>query len=128
MKNSKVGIFWLTDGGLLLDTVPLDRAENYGDCKNYPLGHFARWEQLQRLGLAPMDVPYELFPRGRSVFNMRSERFLLLADPCILKRTALVKKIITGMELPLKKTDVGTDSHYRCYKCLGFETEEASER
>jgi hypothetical protein len=125
VKNSKVGIFWLTGGGLLLDTVPLDRAENYGDCKNYPLGHLARWEQLQRSGLAPIDKEYEILPRGRCVFNVKSGRFLLLADPCILKRTALVKQIITAMELPLNKTDVSTDSHYRCYKCLGFETEDA---
>jgi hypothetical protein len=73
--------------------------------------------------LTRADVEYEQYPRGRVMFNMKREVFLLLADQCILKRPSIVKKIIKELALPVTKTDTGADEHYRCYKCLGYVTE-----
>jgi hypothetical protein len=35
-----------------------------------------------------------------------------------LGRKSLVSKILSRMHLPLKNTETGTDSHYRCFCCL----------
>jgi len=76
---------------------------------------------MQMAGLVPRDVEYEEFPRGRIVYNIKTEMFLLLADRCILKKGSLVKKIIKQLDLPVAKTKGATDPHYRCFRCLGFE-------
>jgi hypothetical protein len=121
VKSPKVGIFWLVKGRLVFDTTPLAEAESYGDCKGHSRGHVDRWRQMQNGGMAPNDAEYEQFPRGRIVYNMKTEKFMLLADRCILKKRNLVKKIMKEMQLPPTITECGTDEHYRCYRCLGSE-------
>ena len=51
------------------------------------------------------------------MYNGKTRQFILLADRCILKRKALVRQIKKEMGLP-KNTEVGRDSHYRCFACL----------
>lgn len=121
MKSPKVGIFWLVKGRLIFDSTPLDEAELYGDCKNHPRGHIDRWGQMQRAGLVSPDIEYEVYPRGRVIFNVKTDKFLLLADRCILKKRNLVKKIISELQLPAARTVCDTDPHYRCHKCLRHE-------
>jgi len=40
-EESRVGIFWLANGKLLIDSTPLDEAERYGDFVTHPRGHGA---------------------------------------------------------------------------------------
>src|SRR5450755_3771004 len=63
--SPKVGIFWLVKGKLIFDSTPLADAEPYGDCKGHSRGHLKHWTQLQRDGIVPRDVEYEVNPRGR---------------------------------------------------------------
>ena len=113
----QVGIFWLVDGKTILDATPLSAAEAHLQFRIYPGDHISVWERLQRQGLAPIDMEYEEPPRGRVVYNTNEKRFTLLADKCILSSKAVVREIVSAMNLPAD-TLTGTDSHYRCFRCL----------
>jgi hypothetical protein len=116
-----VGIFWLLGDRLILDTSSLTEAEPYGDCLDHRQSHIDYWTEHQRLGTVPRDIDYEEPPRGRVVFNRKTQRFALYADRCILKRKPIVKQIMKAMCLPVVKTDVttdGPDGHYKCSRCL----------
>ena len=66
-------------------------------------------------------MDYEEPPRGRVVFNKKTQRFALYADRCILKRKTVVNQIIKAMHLRASRTGVTTDGpegHYRCYRCM----------
>lgn len=112
-----LGIFWLIDGKLVIDSGALSEGEPYDNNLTHPRGHVHVWEQWQRIGNVPADVPYEEPPRGRVTFNVKTSNFLLLADRCILRRKDIVKQIKDALHLP-KNTEIGTDPHYRCSKCL----------
>jgi len=112
----RLGIFWLVDGKLLIDSAPLSECEQYGDHLNYPGSHIDVWEQWKRIGEAPAESEYEEFPRGRLTYNAKSG-FMLLADMCILKRKGVVATIKNELHLP-RQTSLGTDPHYRCSTCL----------
>jgi hypothetical protein len=118
-----LGIFWLLDGSLITDCAPLSEAEAYGDHLTHSRGHVDVWEQWQRTGMVPADVPYEEPPRGRVMFNRNTNEFVLLADRCVLKNTRAVIEIKTLFHLPNKVT-VDTDPHYRCNVCLYGKFEE----
>ncbi len=62
--------------------------------------------------------PWE-FPRGRVMFNNKTENYLLLADACILGNKQMLNCILREMNLPKAKTVIDRDSHYRCFCCLG---------
>ena len=113
-----VGIFWFFNCRLLTDCTPLSGAEAYGDCQAHPRGHLDVWTEMQSRGLVPLDVEYEDPPRGRIMFDKRRDRFLLLADPCILRRRSLVKQIVSRLHLPPERTEMDRDAHYRCAECL----------
>ena len=122
MKEPSVGIFWLINDRLLFDSTPIRKAETDIHFKIHSGDHYSVWEALQRIGRAPAEIEYEELPRGRVMFDMKTQKFTILADRCILKRADLVGKIRVELNLP-KDTNVGTDSHYRCFDCLNDESE-----
>ena len=81
-------------------------------------GHDEYWGQLVKMGAVP-GAEYEACPRGRVAYNSKSAKFTLLADRCILGRKSLVSAILKRMHLSMRGTEVGKDSHYRCFRCLG---------
>lgn len=116
-RKPRVGIFWLFNRKLILDSTPLSDAESYGNVLNEPREHVNHWVVLQRQGIFPSDVDYEEIPRGRVGYYKREERFWLRADRCILKRKDVVRRIMSALSLP-DNTLIEKDDHYRCAACL----------
>lgn len=116
-KEPSVGIFWVVSGRLVVDSTLLSQAEPYGVHLTHSRSHFDVWTQFQQSGTVPADVEYEELPRGRVIYNTKASRFTMLSDRCILKNRKLVERIKVGFGLP-KDTQVGSDSHYRCFACL----------
>jgi|ERR1035437_8744893 hypothetical protein len=114
----RVGIFWLVGNRLLCDTGPLSKAEEYGECLTHPQSHIDHWAHLQQIGTVSPHSEYEEYPRGRVVFNTKTERFTIYADRCILRRQPMIKRIMKIMHLGINETDFRTDGHYRCVKCM----------
>ena len=117
-SEPQVGIFWLFQRKLIIDSTPLHAAEPYGDNFTHPRSHIRYWTDLQRRREVSAEVEYEEPPRGRVVFDWRRDLFVLLADKCILERAQIVRCMMRQMSLPVVKTETGRDAHYRCKKCL----------
>jgi hypothetical protein len=62
---------------------------------------------------------YERFPRGQLPYNEKTGKYTLLAVCWILGEKSLVGAILERMHSPVGETKTATDSHYRCYRCLG---------
>jgi len=123
--EARLGIFWLVDCKLLIDSAPLSECEQYGDHLNYPGSHIDVWERWKHVGNAPAESEYEEYARGRVMRETKANKFTILADRCILKRKDLIAEIKKQLHLP-KQTLLGTDLHYRCSRCLhGAEDGEA---
>jgi hypothetical protein len=112
-----VGIFWLFNGKLIIDSTSVSQGETYGDHVGHAASHIDYWAELQRNRLVPPEVEYEENPRGRVGYDKREERFWLRADSCILKKKALLNRIMKVMRLP-PETKTETDPHYCCSVCL----------
>jgi acyl-[acyl carrier protein]--UDP-N-acetylglucosamine O-acyltransferase len=115
--EAQVGIFWVVDDNVLLDTSPLSAAEEYLDMKVHSGEHKKVWGTFQRLGKVPRDIEYDEPPRGRVAYHKTTRKFSLLADKCILRDTNKITNIMSLMHLP-SNTRIGSDSHYRCSRCL----------
>ena len=114
----QAGIFYFVGEKLMIDSTPLDQAGSYGDFAIHERDHISYWAELVKGGKVP-NSEYERFPRGRVAFNTKTSKFTLLADKCILRRKRVVSRILSRLDLPPKDTASGTDSHYRCSRCLG---------
>jgi hypothetical protein len=116
--SPKVGIIYLVGEELLIDSTPIAKARRYGDFRIHERGHIDYWAELVKSGKVP-NTEYEEFPRGRVAYHTKSGKFTLLADECILSQKDVVREILSQLQIPPKDIEMGTDSHYRCFRCLG---------
>jgi|SRR5579872_1742031 hypothetical protein len=123
-SEPRLGIFWLVNGQLLHDSVPLSESEPRGDYRDYPGSHIDKWAEWLRIGKAPAESEYDEFPRGRITHDARDKHFNLFADRNILRRKELIDAIKKEFHLP-KQTSVGTDPHYKCFHCLYSNADDA---
>jgi hypothetical protein len=114
----RVGIIYLVGEELLIDSTPIAKASRYGDFRIHERGHIDYWAKLVKSGKVP-NCEYEEFPRGRVAYHTKSGKFTLLADQCILSQKDVVREILSALHIPPKDIEMGTDSHYRCFRCLG---------
>jgi hypothetical protein len=117
VPEPRLGIFWLVGGKLIMESAPISAAEPYGGQLTHPRSHSEVWQQYQRAGSVPADMKYDQPPRGRVMFDTRSQRFTVLADLCILRNKSIASRIMSELKLP-KNTKTDADSCYRCSACL----------
>jgi hypothetical protein len=122
-NSPQVGIFWMisvTAGArLLASSCTLDKAEAYGDCLTYGPGHYQIWQGWRRsreLDAAERAVvrayEYEDWPRGRIVFNLAQDRFILYSDRKLM-RPETIEAIRHRFKLPAERVAIESDFHYQ---------------
>ena len=124
-SEPSVGIFWGVRNGRelkLTDHTPLSQAEAYGEALTHPRGHSEVWDALRHLGAAeaagirlPAAIScseYDEHPRGRIVYDTITDTFILYADRR-LQTSAFLAQVIAAFCLPVARTVVRSDSHYR---------------
>ena len=117
-----VGIFWLIDHTLLVDRSTLKEAEVYGERLTHAGGHYERWNSWQKLGakwLRARGIPddiilteYDEWPRGRIVYEIGPQRFIIYADRRILTTPAL-DHLVLAFHLSECRVLTSPDPHYR---------------
>jgi len=110
-----VGIFWKLDGRLIIDGVSLEEAIEDGTLKTYPGTHEELWRRYSSIMVVPF-IKQESLARGRVVFDLVAQRFLLYADPCIISDAAMLDRVHEHLNLP-PNTEIAADPQYRCRNC-----------
>ena len=117
-----VGIFWRVMDHLVIDYSILGKAEEYGDCLTHATGHYDRWQKWQALGAKGLNeggypgiiqfTEYDEWPRGRVVYEMPTDRFVIYADRQ-LQSSEIISALKTMFGLNAAETTVKGDLHYR---------------
>ena len=108
---SQVGIFWILPKKLLVFGVPYTVGENYGDFINTPDGHYETWEQIRKVsGKLPED--YTVYPRGRIVYSINDQKFIIYLNRKHIQNARIKKRIIRKFWLPVDQVIFIHDHHY----------------
>jgi len=113
----KVGIYFKVSEGFLIDAVPVDAGEAYGEAVGHS-GHYDFHENLcpsESLERRFKAHDYDYYPRGRVVYFPERKVFTLYFDPCLTPDDISQVKILFGLEG--QAVEVADDEHYRCAKC-----------
>ena len=86
-----VGIFWILPDRLLAFGVPYTAGEKYGDFINTPDGHYETWGQLRKT-LKKLPEDYTSYPRGRIVYRINDQKFLVYMNRKHIKDTKTGKE------------------------------------
>ncbi|MGO9569298.1 MAG: hypothetical protein ACLP5H_17315 [Desulfomonilaceae bacterium] len=119
----QVGIFFLVEGELIVQSVPFSKGEEDVDFVNDARGHEKSWTLIahepERKERKPFsNSSYDYHPRGRCLYSKKASRFLLYLDPCMLHTPLMLEEIMCRLQIPAEKTEVLSDDlHYRCSGC-----------
>jgi len=115
---AKVGIFFFIDGEILLDAVPVENGEPYGNAIQHG-GHYEFWETLVPKTLTERKFKaraYDAYPRGRVVYFPEKNKYCIYHDRCLKLNTDVTTVIekfgLEGADIELEK-----DEHYKCAGC-----------
>lgn len=118
-QEPKVGIFWIVEGDVIADAVPLSRARAYGAALEHS-GHWEYWEKFVPVTHEQMLLKteeYDHYPRGRVVCFPERHRIVVYADRCLWTPRNQAK-IQEAFSLP-RAFRFTADGHYRCPGCGG---------
>ena len=122
-----VCIFWRVSDYLVVDRSALSDAEPYGDCLTHAMGHYDRWQQWQGLGGAKLTLrglpksilstEYDDWPRGRVVYEIASEIFVVYADRR-LQKPGIIAALKAEFGIATATVRIRSDLHYRTTSAL----------
>lgn len=115
MPVPKVGIFFVAGDRILIDAVPVEQGEPYGDAVIHG-AHYEFWSAF--VPRTPEEArfkarAYDAYPRGRVTYFVTPDTFRIYADRCINKNS--LREIARAFDLPHIR--VAQDAHYRCAQC-----------
>lgn len=108
--NGLVGIFFLVNGEFLFHGCKVEAAEKYGDFRVCDKSHFEIWDEFY---FQKCHKDYDYFPRGRVVYDMPTESFIIYKDNCIGDEE--MKVFLENYEDVNYRVE--TDEHYQCHMC-----------
>lgn len=126
----EVGIFFVYNGEVVIDSKPLCVTEPYGKFNSADSEYDRYWKFGQRYNVVPREIEYDEVPRGRVDYDTNEKKFHIYADSCILKDRKALEEINRGFRLPSANTDEPEcDPHYSCAGCIRVKvTKEPEER
>jgi hypothetical protein len=107
---------------LLAHRCALAQAEECGEFRTCPHGHFDVWEGWRAQCPAGFvtsvlrDSEYEEWPRGRVVFNAVHDQFIVYADGQLSERE--LQHVLEHFGIPVKRVTFMRDGHYQSTRPL----------
>ena len=108
----------LSEMKLLIDPTPLGQAGSYGDFAIHERDHISYWAELVKDVEGSQQRVRAISSAGEwRITRRRASSRFSPTDASWAEEP--YQQIVSRLHLPPKDTETGTDSHYRCFRCLG---------
>ena len=118
INDSEVGIFYIVDGRIVSEKIPVSEIEPLGGVHSIPVEHSELWSELQDKNPNLHDMTWWDLPRGRVVYNGNKDRFEIFADQHILEDERLISELVADYRLENRDVHASGDEMYRCADCV----------
>lgn len=109
----KIGIFWFFQNRIIGVAHHFDQSEQDSlGLIDSAYMHVEYWESLKQEISALKDIEYEEIPRGRVIYNVKSQKVYVYVDAKLLK-TRIAKQIVEFFELDFDCVIWKKDPHYK---------------
>lgn len=116
--SPEIGPFYVIKDVIYGDTedIIVVRSRHSSDILDSDQSHYDYWSLLRRVYPELRKVSYDYFPRGRIVYNINKDQYIIYFDKC-LDTDKYKDMIIDEFNLPRNKTIFDYDEHYQCHSC-----------
>lgn len=113
-ESGLTAIFWLDLETCKVYAVKsnLSQSEKYGDFLVHKSCHFDSWATIQKRNPKWKNFQYEDYCRGRCVFNLQIEKFIVYVCPLVKGNRIIQQAIVREFCLPKGYKFDFTDEHY----------------
>lgn len=127
LTSGYVGIWWILNGEVIGDAVPLDKGYNDGSFINYDdfKNHSTEWSSTIKDNVEGDEADeiisqgFKSIERGRVVYNLRTQSYEIVCSESISKDVDALRQIISEFELQGCRYDVVPSAHYHIAKITG---------
>ena len=113
-NSNLLSVFWYVDGKFIGPEEPLDgnHVVSYGDYLQLDYDHFWIWSKYSNYNHIDPRLEYDYYPRGRTLFNIKIHKFIVIGDKKIVENPRIQDKLLQYYGLP-STTIFESDEHYQ---------------
>jgi hypothetical protein len=108
-----IGVFWIYDNQIFCETQNINDIKPINGFIDSDLAHYQVWNKVKNQHPKFYLFEYEDIPRGRIVYDIENEQFIIYCNKDILKQKISKKLILEKFQLLNKKAIFIEDEHYK---------------
>jgi len=116
MNKKLVGVFWIFENQIFFETQKLKGIKPINGFKDSDLSHYQVWDKVKNQNSKFYLYEYEDIPRGRVVYDILNNQFIVYCNENILKEEESKKLILENFGLIDENYIFKEDEHYKIIK------------
>jgi hypothetical protein len=113
MIYNSIGVFWIFENKIFLETQKLEDIKSMNGFKDSDLSHYKVWDKVKNQHPKFYLYEYEDIPRGRVVYNIEENQFIIYCNKNTLKEEISKRLILDKFQLLSENSIFKEDEHYR---------------
>jgi len=110
---NRIGIFWIYEKQIFCEFQQLQTLKPINGFIDSDLAHYQIWEKVKTQHPKFYLYEYEEIPRGRVVYDLSADQFIVYCNEDLLKDGTSKKLIMKAFGLSGEKTVFKEDGHYK---------------
>ncbi len=110
-----IGLFWIYKKKIYLKSIEICYVRTINGFKDCDFSHYETWDEIASTHQNLYFYEYEDIPRGRVVFDVTKERYIVYANREIITSVKKQTLILDAFKLADTKLDFIVDEHYKIY-------------
>ena len=111
--NNNIGVFWIFEKRVFFETQKLEDIKSINGFKDSDLYHYQVWNKVKNQHSKFYLYEYENIPRGRVVYDIKENLFIIYCNENILQKEISKKLILEKFQLLNENSIFKEDEHYR---------------
>jgi len=113
--DKNIGIFWIFENKIFSETQKINDIKTINGFKDSDLSHYQVWNKIRNQHPKFYLYEYEDIPRGRVVYNVSKNKFVIYCNENILQDEILKRLILEKFQLLNEKSVFQKDEHYKIF-------------
>ena len=113
INDKSIGIFWVFDNKVFSQVQKLEDIKSINGFKDSDLSHYQVWDRVQHQHPKFYLYSYEEIPRGRVVYDISENQFIIYCNINTLEDEISKTLILKEFHLATDKTIFKEDEHYK---------------
>jgi len=110
-----IGVFWIFENKVFIETQKLKDIKSINEFKDSNLSHYQVWDKVKNQHPKLYLYEYEDIPRGRVVYDIEENQFIIYCNENILKDTISKKLVLEKFQISDENVIFKKDEHYKIY-------------